>query len=472
MRDIAVPFLDFAIESSKLYYVEGRETADRYIQPFTLHPGMIGPSVFIKQLLSAVSMGGRVLQTPSQSSNSTFELEFFGPSFKCYNLTTPAGNNASDPKAPANNPAEQKEVELLRPMHSRAMRAYEIATDFNGQKAGWMYWGFSGVLPTPIKELAEMFPDMVGYDGLEDPTRMLDTLHLYLVRPNGTSGQWTKKYDIPCMLWNTSYTVLFSSAGAEQSTSITRMERTEEVHINGSMSAINFTLSQRAYKGYSEAFMELLTGSISPAEGIYRDYSKSGESSSYTESSCNKGPKELLSTTLAYCPEFDPLYNGTGRRENPTMCRNGTLLKAIEDLSLNVTLSLLSSPDLSGNTTATVKFFTAVNRYSYNRQNLALAYGVGIFVALVGISIGAYSYFTNGYSASMSFSSIIFTTRNPDLDKISEGRCLPALPLGPELGKIKLRYGMLRSEDRVGHEHAAFGFSSTIRELKKGTKCV
>lgn len=449
IEGVSVPTLDFDAENSSRYYSEVVNPASKagHDDP-TVADNSTGilqsPSDSLRQLFRAVVTGGNALQTSSPFPNSTFELQFYGPSLRCYNLTSP--NLLDFSRGPANNPADQEEVDMLRPINKNAQNNYWAAIDtWNPTQAS--YWGFNGEGWKLVTGKAATKSWGRLYEGIDDRNRVLDTYHMLLV----------DQYEISCMLWNTSYTVTFSSTGSEQSTTITKpLDRINEVHLNRSTPLASYTYAEGAYKAYSELFRTFIIGGTETTPIGRGGWSTTGE-------------HEMLSSNLKYCPEFDRVYNLTGRVEKPALCGSlgleGNLMEAIEELSRNITLSLLTSDELSRKTTVDVTLGKSVNQYSYNWQNLALAYGVGIFVALLGVVIGGFSCITNGYSASMSFSSIIFTTRNPDLDRLSEGRCLPTLPLGKKLGKTKLRYGLLKSDGAAGdHEHAAFGLAGTIRE--------
>ena len=205
----------------------------------------------------------------------------------------------------------------------------------------------------------------------------------------------------------------------------------------------------RSYKGYTEALRPLLTGIVAKSYG--------GELSTEIE---------LLTTVLAFCPELEPAFVNSGRIDDPSLCRKGSIMSAIEDLSQNFTLSILSSPPLVGTTSVTAQVSVPVNKYTYNSHNLFIAYGLGILVALAGVCIGGLSYVNNGYSASTSFSSILLTTRNSDLDGLVEGCGLPKQPLREEVARTKVRYGLLDGG------RAAFGLAETVREFKRERKCV
>jgi hypothetical protein len=71
-------------------------------------------------------------------------------------------------------------------------------------------------------------------------------------------------------------------------------------------------------------------------------------------------------------------------------------------------------------TVVNITYFPTHNMYQYDRRNLFLSYGIAIFVTLLGVSLGLYSFHTNGVSHSMAFSAVVGTTRNPALDVILE----------------------------------------------------
>lgn len=87
----------------------------------------------------------------------------------------------------------------------------------------------------------------------------------------------------------------------------------------------------------------------------------------------------------------------------------------------------------------------------------------------------------NGAVHNSDFSGIMCATRNPDLDRIARGWCLAAEPVGKEVKRVKVQFGVL-GEDSNRHdgvekgdglelvEHAAFGLEGTVRKVRKGEK--
>lgn len=147
---------------------------------------------------------------------------------------------------------------------------------------------------------------------------------------------------------------------------------------------------------------------------------------------------------------------------------------AIEDLSRNLTLSILSSALLANETAAEVTVHTSTTLYSYNWRNLLLAYTIAVCAAAACAFVGLDALFANRYSAATTFSSILLTTKNVDLNDLARGHCLGERPVAQEVGRRRLRYGILRSQANdaaVKGSHACFGFADDVRELKRGEPC-
>ncbi len=114
--------------------------------------------------------------------------------------------------------------------------------------------------------------------------------------------------------------------------------------------------------------------------------------------------------------------------------------------------------------------------HTYNARSLLLSYSAAVLATILILLAGFHALWTNGISHSSSFSGIVRTTRNRDLDTWTQGHYLGSDPLPEELGKQKLQYGLLRIDDdgkgeASGARHAAFGFPGTVVRLRKGDQC-
>ncbi|TAQ89052.1 hypothetical protein B7494_g2621 [Chlorociboria aeruginascens] len=162
------------------------------------------------------------------------------------------------------------------------------------------------------------------------------------------------------------------------------------------------------------------------------------------------------------------------------MCRNRTLLNAVEDLANNITISMLSSATLVNQnaTTVDVLYFNTQNIYKYDSRNLIISYSIAAFFTVLCACVGFFALQYNGVAHSNAFSAIIATTRNHELDRVSKGHSLGALPL--EHTSMKVRFGEIAKEgekawdERSGESergtvrHIGFGAAENVLTLKRG----
>ena len=96
---------------------------------------------------------------------------------------------------------------------------------------------------------------------------------------------------------------------------------------------------------------------------------------------------------------------------------------------------------------------SSINIYAYNRATLLFPYLASIVCAAFAIAIGVSAFGINGKSQSTSFSSIVSTTRNKELDDLLANDTLGEKPLKRSIAKTRLRFAP--SEGR-GKVHWAF----------------
>ena len=111
-----------------------------------------------------------------------------------------------------------------------------------------------------------------------------------------------------------------------------------------------------------------------------------------------------------------------------------------------------------------------VNVYTYDWRNLVISYAVAVVFALGAVLLGGVAFKQNGVSHVSSFSAIVATTRNVELDALTEGQCLGGLPISKDFGRTKLRLGIIgQSKEQVNH--VAFGLESNVHDLRTGVAC-
>lgn len=355
--------------------------------------------------------------------NSSYTLQIWGPAFRCQSLSDAI-----------------LEDNLDLGDASSLQEAWDIS--MNGSNLEGPYVDYVGVSPEYI-EGVKMKSHLFVYTGYS---------------PNGQDV--SQNYS--CHLWNTSYMVDFDFNNGDQTTNIRELTYVTPLSINTDLVVwLDLSEGQVQYWSMFTSLMSILVAKISWA----------------VDGELNGADSPILYSGIAACPEVI-----SGSREGDVsyqyhysdwMCRAGSVPGAIEDLSRNFTLSVLSSSLLSNETLANVTAYTAANFYTYNWRNLVMAYTIAVAAALLCVGIGIQSLLTNGYSAGSSFSSILLTTRNPDLDSLARGHCLGAKPIPKDIGKTVLRFGVLDSQpyDKDVGGHAAFGLWDDVRMLEKGEKC-
>ncbi|CBF83110.1 hypothetical protein AN3244.2 [Aspergillus nidulans FGSC A4] len=344
------------------------------------------PSPNLSRLFTVTASSMQVLPVPAPFPNSSYLLEFWGPSYKCQSLS-----------------------EALLNVHGLSQGLWDRQNPL---------WNNNASQPT----------------------------------------------ELVCQLWNTSYMVSLTFNDGIQT--LTPISVDHIAYSNWSSEAGTYSLLQNSDPTVNGGFyvVHMLFS------GLIQGNLRTGVSGSVRENITSQTAFTKLSiaqTGLFACPE---MWNGSNSdylygNSLMTSCRNRTLARAIEDLSHNLTYNLLSLN--AANTTVDVLDLTSRNFYIYDQEYLILAYMTALGVTVACIIIGFFALRRNGVSQRTSFSSVLMTTRNPDLDRLAVGHCLGAEPLEKEIGKVLLQYGEIESPGQR-HKHAAFGTKGSVVALSKG----
>lgn len=117
--------------------------------------------------------------------------------------------------------------------------------------------------------------------------------------------------------------------------------------------------------------------------------------------------------------------------------------------------------DVSSASLISVITHSPQNIYVYSPRNLILAYGIAILFTLVGVILGFWCLSVNGGSYSNSFSTVLRTTRNSQLDTlVRTSETTGADPLPHHLGRTKVSLQVL-STDSSGQPHVAIALART-----------
>ncbi|CAG8416426.1 unnamed protein product [Penicillium salamii] len=378
------------------------------------------PSFIINRLFTATYSSAAIIPLTPPLPNSSYILEFSGPSYKCQNLSEVI--------------AETKGITY---------------TDVSGNN----YISFQDVWDRYAMNSSDHPNSRTIYSG-SVPSFLNNTL-LIATRPYPYLKNSTET-SLVCKLWNTSYVLDVSFNDTIQSLVPVSTDLVAPCDWN-SGTAIYSGLSldqQESLGGYYIThllFSSLIKGTlrINPSGELMGDATR------------------LMQSGLFECPELldSDSYPQVKSTASPT-CRNKTLGRALEDLSRNFTYSLLSLN--AANTSVPVSVNSPKNFYSYDWKNLITAYATALVVTFVCITTGFLALCSNGVPGKTSFSNLLRTTRNPDLDVLTTGYCLGSDHLPDELEKVRLRFGEIETPQPF--KHAAFGYEDSVIDLVKDEK--
>ena len=113
-------------------------------------------------------------------------------------------------------------------------------------------------------------------------------------------------------------------------------------------------------------------------------------------------------------------------------------------------------------TSALITVSTTQLLYSYTPSSLLVSYSVGVASSLLIVIAGLYALHKNRVNHSNSFSGILCTTQNSELDVIAQGNCTGSKPLNEALASQRLQYGLLKQSDASFDGHASFGTPDSV----------
>ncbi|KAJ1706192.1 hypothetical protein NYO67_11637 [Aspergillus flavus] len=380
------------------------------------------PSGNMARLFTTMASSTQVLPVPAPFSNSSYELSFWGPSYKCQRLG-----------------------EALMEIDGVTQKLWD--SEF----------------PDPQFQTTRIYMGTA-------PSDLNNTI---FISAAGSNPLWndnaTQPTELVCQLWNTSYVVDMHFTNGIQT--LTPISVDHVAYANWSEGAASSSAAP-SYPGLDPTvnagfyimhmiLSGLLQGELvqSKRAGVWENKTVAS-TTTYTDTS-------FAYTGLFSCPELwnTSSYYYSHGNDSTGLCRNGTLAQAIEDLSHNFTYSLLSLN--GGNTTVKVVDLTYRNYYFYGPTSLLAAYMSALAVTIACVVVGFCSLRRNGVPQNNSFSSFLMTTRNPELDRLAVGHCLGSEPLKGNIDKVRLQFGEVEGAN-LQHRHAAFGSKGSVTTLSKG----
>ncbi|KAE9381990.1 hypothetical protein N431DRAFT_282795, partial [Stipitochalara longipes BDJ] len=372
---------------------------------------LVGPTSEVLRIALAAAAQQTVLQIPSTLPNSSYNVEFLGPAVSCFDA--PAQNISAFNEALASANVAPNSIDDPELYYNAWVPhiAYNADTDTNH-----IYdltnpdWNNATIVTKPDS------PNK-GQGGA--------SIYVYLPTDIVSRAPFTAKGTVllTCTLHNSTYNVNFDYKNSQQTVTVNSLDFHEEVANPGSYQCADPHLWDQASISIMWAFTKLLVGSATDNGGA-------------TGITANSTPATYTST-LVGATMLRPFIED-GQNASSTM-----VASILESMFQNITLSMLSSDQfvLASNITPQVQttVTNSVNIFIYRRITLLVTYGSSIACALICVIVGCFALLRNKLSYSNDFSTILRTTRRPELDMIvHESERIGADPLPNGIARTKV----------------------------------
>ena len=146
-------------------------------------------------------------------------------------------------------------------------------------------------------------------------------------------------------------------------------------------------------------------------------------------------------SSLPQMPSFVHQYDSPGTTEDNIFTPLPNVRSLMEEMSQNLTISLLASPYslLQYNETTTCYHTKVGPVWHYDSAPLITAYSIGVGVTILALVLGGSALRTNGQVHEMSFSVHLRTTRSNALDRVVTGAQSGAVPVPKLLRQSRLK---------------------------------
>ena len=295
----------------------------------------LGPRTILSRLATATASNGQIMQLPYPFANSTYGQTFFAPLVKCQDANT-----------------------SIAPSIDAAAATLKDNLDPSIQLISNDYFAF-----VPVSDSFKSNASAVEIADLDDHSGAVhasNQIWLRISRPSqndgdGTITQPTSYHYLQCGVHNTSYNVNFTWENGKQAIDILNLDV-----VNPISHPDNVTFSSRGEVNLAySAFMWALSAQITGHLSFYQDVSNSSATPS-TGDTANRTYSQIATkleqTILLGSSDLNSYFiknhalGGTGggifslqRLQDMNIARNRTLDVMIEELSLNITMSLISN---------------------------------------------------------------------------------------------------------------------------------
>ncbi|KAL2427016.1 hypothetical protein ABEF95_006770 [Exophiala dermatitidis] len=350
-----------------------------------------GSQYTLNRLTLATATGGQVLPGPVPAVNSSYTVDFYGPSLQCQ--PPPADFNQSFQTLITD--LEQGKLLYLQILY---LSWRPNATD----NLPW--------LQTLLEDgFAESGSSLIG------PADQPATLYFAFGEPHSLAL-------LQCTMMNASYVVDISNSDGIQTQHVREVTPQGSITtIAGYQTAADDTLRKiMAYQSILASFFGILQGSII--------HPQSADTNTWSTDTT-----QIMATSLGLTDELYPILTESDELTDytavaePDVASSGKpFARSAEELFQNITLSLMAFERYRTNfsnteqkhTPTNVTVFSPYIVYRYSPKNLILAYASAAGVCLTIIVIGSIVLFTSGKSFTNNFTTVMRTTNNSKVEAL------------------------------------------------------
>ncbi|UZP36867.1 hypothetical protein NXS19_004683 [Fusarium pseudograminearum] len=370
---------------------------------------LLVPSTYVSRLLVSVASAGSILTIPPPFPNSSYVLQFYGPTLSCHSITN---------KTFLSQVGEA--IEKSDSMYSKMRTVFVGFVPNTGPSTGTQY-GVNGYALAGLK-LSLNTSKVAATVSLDyTNTGTGEAAKFYVAVPdelNQNSDVYKSMKTIECQLYNSSFATKFSYNNSQQDIiNMSKKLNPVAVYYNDQPGGIDYSykVAADAYLSLMDAMGQLLLGSLKG----YMDSTSTIPFQTSIKSSVLMDTKEM---------------HGLEKGRPESMIGRMSMSEALEDLFRNFTISLFSN-----------------SRFLQNSSAASL-------VSSASASYGS------------SFSTILRTTRNPDIDKIvPTAETTGAEPLSKHLSNVRLVLRRQEGGPESGDEGKATFFTVDSKSHEMNT---
>jgi hypothetical protein len=320
------------------------------------------PQIFVQQVVTATTSAGQILNITAPFSNSSWNLDFYGPALSCGPAEAVLRQNIADQVLAATNPwygdstcgsGDLLNYGYLSWTPGSGHNA-SLPFDYSASNTTENYTLRSTTLGSVNSSLALFFMAI---------SRMINTYDMYMCCLNTTCWQDYKDFVtnapiIRCTAYNASYASRFNYLNGVQSVDIAVKEALNEVGFLSDVglwiqpwdgTTFSVAFENYAYQAVIDAFGKMVVGSIRSDVNVGYDGKDTNIGATSLVNTKELGFLKALgsytqqSTLQSFLPSTN-LWNGTS--VVPQIGDTIGLAQAIEEMFQNCTVSLMSSPML------------------------------------------------------------------------------------------------------------------------------